>query len=1766
MPQSFDFFTLPPMNTSSPSSKDILDRYLRPVGLVKSLDSSTWTGAPAHWIRDDEHGFLAVKQVESLADGSGNLIVELPDRSLKTVHSDSVLPGNTSRYDRCEDISEMSELNEATVLNNLRQRYNSDLIYTYSGLFLVAINPYRGLPIYSSSVIDYYRGQRREDRPPHVYAVADSAYRALIETRCSQSILITGESGAGKTENTKRVIQYLATIAGGVISSIEPSKYLNKLDHDGKNFDLLNVECLSVENESSLEDKIILANPILEAFGNAQTIRNNNSSRFGKFVRIDFCPTTHSIIGASVEKFLLEKSRVTHRHCEERSFHIFYQILAGADDDLRSRLAISKSATVNSFGYLKISNSQVIGVDDKKEFESLVRAMTALGMDTTERESYFLIVAAIMHLGSLKFLPSSNGQQAEIDPLCLDSVAGVCETLAIPQDMFISALLSPVLRAGRSGEQVVQSRDVAQVINSVEALSRSLYDRLFTRLVNRINSTLSIRGPNASQSSQSRFIGVLDIAGFEIFERNSFEQLCINHTNERLQQFFNHHMFIVEQEAYKRETIEWNFIDFGLDLQPTINLIERLNPMGILAALDEECIVPRGTDISFCQKICSQWAPTKGSVSANQVKVEALSRASSGIAAKTSVPASPGISSKNPLSRASSGSGVDHKLMTVDGKKIVGGNFEALRFGGGFAVQHYAGRVEYHIEGWLEKNKDPVNENVVRILATSSVHTEVLEMWSDYSGTDEEVYQAGKGTKKGMFRTVAQKHRESLGLLMQQLHSTHPHFVRCIVPNVEKRPGVLCASLILDQLTCNGVLEGIRICRLGFPNRVNYNEFRRLYELLYVRSYFGKAKRVPRDGVEEVVLQLASKLDLNGFAIDLVPLDTDSKMATKQLLDHFGIKEGDQYVLGQTMVFFKAGVISRLDELRDHRLSHLLKAFQTAYRMRLARLKKTLLTRQVEAVRLLQRNTRLYVKLRQWSWWKLFEQVKPLLSVTRSEQKIQKLEADLAIEKQNVSNLIETTHKEIRILEESIESETLARQKVVRSLEETQARLTKTLELQLITSTQLQQVKEKREEVEIQLQESKEQLAKFIEDSHRSIADANKVVEEQLSQIDSLKITIEKMNTDFEEKNSSLTRQLNETIESKAFIDELNRKLHLELQLAEENFGKLSEEHLLILNEIESKKKITVEEHEALVHDLESKIKDLTQKIDFLNEEFISQKISFTSTLTNLEVEKSNIELNYQHQINDIKKEYDQCITSITASHNAIVHDLEEQVETIPSLRSAMEDLKIKYNEKLLKLESETKTLHQQEISDLLIGQQTKIEDITQGLKCEYEDKIQEQKMNYSGQMVELESKICDLKKVLEEKDLNLSKLRLDYENVLNINSLANDHIKRLEKEIESLKDERQSLLDQNVELKSNLSKASETSWSLKKAEEDLLKVNCRVENLQLAMEKIESQMELEKKCRLDADDQRRIAILERENTQSELNELISKHSILLDEHGRASSRIISLQNELETLQQESNGSIRRVESRLRDFQEEFKMREAALCAERNTLFEQLSIQKEAYLKIEESLSSAEMCKRLYESRIEDMKCQRESELKSFESRIRSSELLLCAARGELEEEKCRRRRVESDRSLLESQVQDLLNARKTISPTEPSYYQEIVSALERTAADIAEKDRIIGETKMMLAQYQRRISIDVSGYKSLLNEQEVGLCEALTEVLFPGNEPSIMPIGQSNDDVQGSKGDSVAPLNSMGKMDTVKAFEDCLNACDQSIYPFPNTTGIPEI
>ncbi|VDD97395.1 unnamed protein product [Enterobius vermicularis] len=732
--------------------------------------------------------------------------------------------------------------------------------------------------------------------PPHIFAIADTAYRSMLQgialflkserislysaregfsnlmlyfiTSLSEvlfgsiySLTSSGESGAGKTENTKKVIQYLACVAGATRQSKTSSPMKPRQD--------------SQNVIGELENQLLQANPILEAFGNSKTVKNDNSSRFGKFIRINF-DTSGYISGANIEFYLLEKSRTLRQAAEERSFHIFYQFLRG-------------TTTAEKGGFL---------LEDVHKYRFLNNAVLRM-------------VSAVLLFGNMEFMQEKKSDQAVLPD---DRVAQkLCHLLGLPLVDFTKAFLRPRIKVGREYVHKAQNKEQAEF--AVEAISKACYEKMFRWLVGRLNKSL-----DRTRRQGASFIGILDIAGFEIFELNSFEQLCINYTNEKLQQLFNNTMFVLEQEEYQKEGIDWEFIDFGLDLQPTIDLIEK--PMGILALLDEQCLFPKATDKSFVEKLFVNH-------------------------------------SKHP--------------------KFV---IPEMRAKSDFAVIHYAGRVDYSADQWLMKNMDPLNEN------------------------------AGK----------------------------------------------IASLLVLEQLKCNGVLEGIRICRQGFPSRVPFQEFRHRYELLTPNV-------IPK-----------------GFM--------DGKEAVRKMIEALEM-EATLYRLGQSKIFFRAGVLARLEEERDLKLTDLIISFQAQCRAFLARRLYQKRMQQSNAIRVLQRNGLAWLKLRNWQWWRLFtkvlvqdmfaEYVKPLLQVTNQEAVKNALEEELRTVKDKFSK-VESEYNAMEKRFQSLNEEKNVLQEQLQQESEERAEADEAKERLTVRKGELEEMIS---EMSAKLEEGEEQLEKASEEKKK---------------------------------------------------------------------------------------------------------------------------------------------------------------------------------------------------------------------------------------------------------------------------------------------------------------------------------------------------------------------------------------------------------------------------------------------------------------------------------------------------------------------------------------------------------------------------------------------------------------------------------------------------------------------------------------------------------
>nr|XP_012462930.1 unnamed protein product [Gossypium raimondii] len=652
-------------------------------------------------------------------------VISLPDGKVLKVNSDSLIPANPDILDGVDDLMQLSYLNEPSVLFNLQYRYKQDMIYTKAGPVLVAINPFKKVPLYGNDYIEAYKNKSIES--PHVYAIADTAIREMTRDEVNQSIIISGESGAGKTETAKIAMQYLAVLGGG----------------------------------SGIEYEILKTNPILEAFGNAKTLRNDNSSRFGKLIEIHFSETG-KISGAKIQTFLLEKSRVVQCAEGERSYHIFYQLCAGAPRALREKLNLKD---VDEYKYLKQSNCySITGVNDAEHFHIVKEALDIVHVSKEDQESVFAMLAAVLWLGNVSFTIIDN--ENHVEAVQDESLINVAKLIGCDAADLNLALSTRKMRVG--SDNIVQKLTLSQAVETRDALAKSIYAGLFEWLVEQINKSLAV-----GKRLTGRSISILDIYGFESFDRNSFEQFCINYANERLQQHFNRHLFKLEQEEYIQDGIDWAKVDFD-DNQDCLHLFEK-KPLGLLSLLNEESTFPNGTDYTFANKL-KQHLNSNPCFKGEREKAFTVSHFAGEVTYDTT-----GFLEKN------------RDLLHLDSIQLLSS-------------------CSCHLPKAFASNM--LNQSEKPVVGP--------------------LHKAGGADSQKL--SVATKFKGQLFQLMQRLESTTPHFIRCIKPNNFQSPGSYEQGLVLQQLRCCGVLEVVRISRSGYPTRMPHQKFAKRYGFLLLEN------------------------------------------------------------------------------------------------------------------------------------------------------------------------------------------------------------------------------------------------------------------------------------------------------------------------------------------------------------------------------------------------------------------------------------------------------------------------------------------------------------------------------------------------------------------------------------------------------------------------------------------------------------------------------------------------------------------------------------------------------------------------------------------------------------------------------------------------------------------------------------------------------------------------------------------------------------------
>ncbi|KAK2515458.1 hypothetical protein Q9233_013971 [Columba guinea] len=1178
---------------------------------------------------------------------------------------------------------------------------------------------------------------------------------------------------------------------------------------------------VQIFSQGTLEDQIISANPLLEAFGNAKTVRNDNSSRFGKFIRIHF-GTSGKLASGDIETYLLEKSRVTFQLKAERSYHIFYQILSNKKPELLGAPGCAKRRSFDHLlvyvtcipalemtglpklctALLSLYNSVTLGVTPPPIYCPWA-AIDILGFSSNERMGIYKLTGAIMHYGNMKFKQKPHEEQAEPDG-----------TAGADKAAYLMGLNSADLLKAFCYPRV-------KVHQAVNAISKSVYEKLFLWMVMRINQQLD------TKLSRQHFIGVLDIAGFEIFEFNSLEQLCINFTNEKLQQFFNHHMFVLEQEEYKKEGIEWDFIDFGMDLAACIELIEK--PLGIFSILEEECMFPKATDTSFKNKLYDQH-----------------------------------LGKSNNFQKPKPGKG----------------KAEAH-----FSLVHYAGTVDYNITGWLDKNKDPLNETVVGLYQKSSMKI-LCSLYATFASIDE---------------------------------------------------GLMDHKLVLHQLRCNGVLEGIRICRKGFPNKLLYGDFKQRYRLL-------NASVIPE-----------------GQFID-------SKKACEKLLSSIEI-DHTQYKLGHTKVFFKAGLLGVLEEMRDDCLGKLITKTQALCRGYLRRLEFQRMFNQRESICCIQYNIRAFMKVKHWPWMKLYFKMKPLLKSVETEKEMATMKEEFQRTKEELTRS-ETKRKELE-------------EKMVTVVQEK-----KDLQLQVqIESENLADAEERCDQLikaKCQLDIRMKELIEKLDDEGEIKADLSAIktkLEDECSElkkdIDDLELTLakaekEKHATEKKVKNlTEDTKSLDETIvkliKEKKALQEAHQQALDDLQIEEDKVNTLTKARIKLEQQVNHVEGSLEQERKACM-DIERVKKKFEGDLKLAQE-----------TVVDLENDK-------QHLDEKLRKrdfEFNQMQNKIEEQQNSGIH-LQKKIRELQARARVAELEEETTSEKAMRAKAEK---HCDELAH-------ELEDI-------------------SGRLEETGGATSAQSELSKKREAEFQKMRRDLEEATlqheataaALRKKHADSTAELGEQIDNLQRVKQKLEKEKSELKMEISNLASSAETITKSKANLEKMYRTLE------------------------DQMRDTKAKFEENQRNVNEMVIQKAQLQTESGELSRQLEEKETVTLQLSRSKQAIAQQVEELKRQLEEEMKAKNAlahALQSARHDcdlLREQYEEEQEAKGELQRALSKANSEVAQWRTKYETDAIQRTEELEEAKKKL-TQHLQEAAQQAETLNSKCAF--LEKTNLQLQGEVEDL--------------------------------------------------------------------------------------------------------------------------------------------
>ncbi|KAG8885620.1 Myosin type-2 heavy chain 1 [Tulasnella sp. 331] len=809
---------------------------------------SVYTRGTRIWIVDKDQGWISA-EITQVTPGTGDSVkLQFVDErgkehTLDTSKDEAPPLRNPPLLEAVDDLATLSHLNEPSVLHTIRNRYAQHSIYTYSGIVLIAMNPFQRVTLYGPEIIQAYTGRRKGELEPHLFAIAEDAHTRMKRDNIGQTIIVSGESGAGKTESAKLIMRFLASVNG---------------DSGGK------PRGKAADESSEVEQQMLATNPILEAFGNAKTTRNDNSSRFGKYLQILF-DGKQQIVGARIRTYLLERSRLVFQPETERNYHIFYQLCAGSPS--RERKELGLDADINKFFYLKQggpSSTPIAGVDDAEEFRATQQALSTVGISVEKQWAVFKLLAALLHLGNIKITASRTDSNIDDQE---PSMQLATRFLGVSLTDFKKWTIKKQITTRT--EKIVTALTGPQATVVRDSVSKFVYACLFEWLVAIINESIAGEGGEGALRAEY-FIGVLDIYGFEHFKKNSFEQFCINYANEKLQQEFNAHVFKLEQEEYVREQIHWTFIDFS-DNQACIDIIE--GRLGVLSLLDEESRLPAGTDQSFVQKLYTQLDKPANKDTFKKPRFGTTAFTVAHYALDVTYEAE-GFLEKNRDTVPDEHLNLLASTKNSFLKEVLDAALASTRGGDGSGAPPSPSMSDTSTSSTKRMSIIP---DPGRPSMTGSTGSAV--------GTISKGGKAGAMTKKP---TLGSIFKGSLISLMETIGTTNAHYIRCIKPNEQKKAWEFTPQQVLGQLRACGVLETIRISCAGYPTRWTFEEFVERYYMLVSSTHWGPQIK------------------------DLCALILNNS-----------IKDTDKYQVGLTKIFFRAGMLAYLETMRSDRLNAL---------------------------------------------------------------------------------------------------------------------------------------------------------------------------------------------------------------------------------------------------------------------------------------------------------------------------------------------------------------------------------------------------------------------------------------------------------------------------------------------------------------------------------------------------------------------------------------------------------------------------------------------------------------------------------------------------------------------------------------------------------------------------------------------------------------------------------------------------------------------------